>query len=144
MQRRLQFTAEEAKFAGYITGTKGISGYLFKVKAISRFLKSTNITEMQSFFGLVNQLADFCPLRASTVCFDPVNCSHGTQTMWPQAIRLLSSSILMELLPKHFGPSNRTQPSVQDISSDRKEWADQSERSNPNNNSDLQDHGHVH
>ena len=54
-----------AQFAGYTVGPSGISSDPAKVEAISKFPKPTYITEMCSFYGLVNQLADFFPDIAS-------------------------------------------------------------------------------
>ena len=64
-KKKFDFAVTEAKFAGYIVGPSGVSSDPAKVEAIAKFPKPTNITEMRSFFGLVNQLADFCPHIAS-------------------------------------------------------------------------------
>ena len=64
-KKKFDFAVKEAKFAGYIVGPSGVSSVPAKVEAIAKFPKPTNITEMRSFFGLVNQLADFCPHIAS-------------------------------------------------------------------------------
>ena len=64
-KKKFDFANKEAKFAGYIIGPSGISSDPAKIEAIAKFPKPTNITEMRSFFGLVNQLGDFCPHIAS-------------------------------------------------------------------------------
>ena len=53
-----------------------------KVEAIGRFPKPTSITEMRSFFGLVNQLADFCPEIATTATPLRSLLRHGTPFIW--------------------------------------------------------------
>ena len=60
-KKKFAFAATEVKFAGYIVSEAGVKSDPAKTDAIAQFLKPTNITEMRSFFGLVNQLGDFSP-----------------------------------------------------------------------------------
>ena len=59
---------EEVSFAGLIISSQGIKPDPKKLKAISEFPSPTNITELRSFLGLVNQLIQFTPNLA-------VNCA---------------------------------------------------------------------
>ena len=60
-KKKFAFAATEVKFAGYIVSEAGVKSDPAKIDAIAQFPKPTNITEMRSFFGLVNQLGDFSP-----------------------------------------------------------------------------------
>ena len=53
------FAKREVKYAGYQVKRDGITIDPEKVKAVSKFPKPTNITELRSFMGLVNQFGDF-------------------------------------------------------------------------------------
>ena len=60
-KKKFTFASAEVKFAGYVISDTGVKSDPAKLDAITRFPKPTNITEMRSFFGLVNQLSDFSP-----------------------------------------------------------------------------------
>ena len=51
----------EVKFAGYILNAEGTRPDPDKVAAIGKFPEPTNLTDLRSFMGLVNQFADFAP-----------------------------------------------------------------------------------
>ena len=53
------FAQPTADFCGYIVDESGIKADPKKVKAIAEFPTPKNITDLRSFFGLVNQLGDF-------------------------------------------------------------------------------------
>ena len=56
---KFQFAEEEVKFVGYIVTRYGTAADPSKIRAIQEFPIPTNITELRSFMGLVNQLGDF-------------------------------------------------------------------------------------
>ena len=58
---------QQVSFAGYVVGTEGIHADPDKVKAIQRFPKPSNITDLRSFLGLCEQLAGFCSDVASAM-----------------------------------------------------------------------------
>ena len=58
--------AQSVKFCGYTISEAGISADQEKVSAIRDFPTPANITDLRSFMGLVNQLADFTPDIAAT------------------------------------------------------------------------------
>ena len=58
--------APTVNFCGYSLHADGISADPDKISAISDFPKPTNITDLRSFMGLVNQLAEFTPDIAAT------------------------------------------------------------------------------
>ena len=58
--------APEVSFCGYGLSYEGITADDEKVKAITKFPKPANITDVRSFLGLVNQLGDFSAHIAET------------------------------------------------------------------------------
>ena len=56
---KFQFAEEEVKFVVYIVTRYGTAADPSKIRAIQEFPIPTNITELRSFMGLVNQLGDF-------------------------------------------------------------------------------------
>lgn len=56
----------QVHFCGYNISQQGISADMTKVSAIRDFPKPANLTDLQSFMGLVNQLAEFTPDIAAT------------------------------------------------------------------------------
>ncbi|XP_063591351.1 uncharacterized protein LOC134768457 [Penaeus indicus] len=53
--------ASETSFCGYKLSNNGIEADPEKVKAIAEFPTPANLTDLRSFMGLVNQLAEFTP-----------------------------------------------------------------------------------
>lgn len=51
----------EVEFVGYLIGRDGVRADPSKVDAISKFPTPSNISELRSFYGMVNQLASFSP-----------------------------------------------------------------------------------
>ena len=59
---RLKFQyGKEVKFAGYVVNSKGYKPDLSKLDAICDFTAPDSLTDLRSFFGLVNQIATFSP-----------------------------------------------------------------------------------
>lgn len=58
-KEKFAFCQPRVKYAGYIVSSTGITADPTKISAISQFPTPTNITELRSFFGLVNQLGHF-------------------------------------------------------------------------------------
>ena len=58
-QKKFAFAQEEVEFAGYIVSKAGVKADPKKLAAIKDFPQPTNLTELRSFLGLVEQLADF-------------------------------------------------------------------------------------
>ena len=59
------FANPSVNFCGYGITDKGVSADSAKVKAIADFPVPANITDLRSFLGLVNQLAEFTPKIAA-------------------------------------------------------------------------------
>ncbi|XP_063600719.1 uncharacterized protein LOC134776896 [Penaeus indicus] len=58
--------APEVSFCGYTLSGNGIAAEEEKVRAIAEFPKPANLTDLRSFMGLVNQLAEFTPAIAES------------------------------------------------------------------------------
>ncbi|XP_066981047.1 uncharacterized protein [Macrobrachium rosenbergii] len=58
--------APTVNFCGYTLSGEGISADQEKVSAIRDFPTPANLTDLRSFMGLVNQLAEFTPDIAAT------------------------------------------------------------------------------
>ena len=56
---KFKFAEHEVKYVGYIVGRNGIKVDPAKLKAIQEYPKPTNISELRSFDGMVNQLGHF-------------------------------------------------------------------------------------
>ena len=54
---KFNFSKAEVKYVGYIVKADGIELDPTKVKAISNFPAPTDLTELRSFMGLVNQMS---------------------------------------------------------------------------------------
>jgi hypothetical protein len=77
---------KQVKFAGFVVNEQGVQPDPVKVKAISKFPSPTNVTELRSFLGLVNQLAQFVP-----------NVAHTTEPLRD----LLKKSVAFQWLDEH-------------------------------------------
>lgn len=63
---KMHIASSCVSFCGYTVSEAGIAANTDKIKAITDFPTPTNITDLRSFMGLVNQLAEFTPDIAST------------------------------------------------------------------------------
>ena len=58
-KRKFVFAVTDTSFCGYNLSPAGIAADPAKLRAVSEFPAPTNITELRSFLGLVNQLGNF-------------------------------------------------------------------------------------
>ena len=58
---KFQFCQEELEYVGYRIGNEGIKADTHKLEAIEKFPEPTQLVELRSFMGLVNQFTDFTP-----------------------------------------------------------------------------------
>ena len=58
---KMNLAAKNVSFCGYTIAHNGMAAADEKVKAIAEFPTPSNITDLRSFMGLVNQLAEFTP-----------------------------------------------------------------------------------
>ena len=58
-REKFVFAQKEATFCGYVVSGNGYSIYPDTAQPIKQFPTPTNLTDLRSFFGLANQLANF-------------------------------------------------------------------------------------
>ncbi|GFS27114.1 Pol polyprotein [Elysia marginata] len=61
VNEKCEFSKDEIKFLGHIIDSRDFRDDPQKVEAIVNFPALTNITELQRFLGMINQLAKFTP-----------------------------------------------------------------------------------
>ena len=64
LNEKCEFSKNSAKYLGHIIDENGIHQDPNKVEAIKKFPASPNVTELQRFMGMVNQLAKYIPQLA--------------------------------------------------------------------------------
>ena len=76
--KKFKFAQSSVKFAGFILSQEGIRADPSKVKAIAEFATPTNISELRSFMGMVNQLGLFSSniSGAATPLRDLLKCKN--------------------------------------------------------------------
>ena len=107
-KKKLTFAATEVKFDGYIVSGAGVKSDPAKIDAIAKFPKPTDITEMHSFLGLVNQLGDFSP-HIATAALPLLSLLRPTESfLWSPDHDNAFEEVKHELTPPpvlaHFDP----------------------------------------
>ena len=64
LNEKCEFSKNSAKYLGHIIDENGIHPDPSKVEAIKKFPTPSNVTELQRFMGMVNQLAKYIPQLA--------------------------------------------------------------------------------
>ena len=83
--KKFQVAKKEVKFAGYIVEPGGHRADPEKLKAIQEFPVPTNLTDMRSFLGLVEQLAGFSKeVSAAMRPLRPLLKSTGAAFKWTE------------------------------------------------------------
>jgi len=106
---KFQFAQEEVQYVGYVVSRDGIAADPSKLSAIRDFPAPTNIKELRSFMGVVNQLGDFCD-RISTTA-DPLRSLLKSRSVFqwlPEhttAFQATKEALLSPPILAHFDPS---------------------------------------
>ncbi|KAL8608118.1 hypothetical protein ACOMHN_016573 [Nucella lapillus] len=109
---KCQFSKQSVKFLGHIIDGNGIQVDPDKVKAIKDFPPPTNITELQRFMGMMNQLAIFSPNLAAAT--EPLRILLRKDTAWtwsePQMTAFQQVKELLASRPvlAHYSPDRET------------------------------------
>ncbi len=64
-KKKFQFGLEEINYVGYKVSSDGVRADESKLSAIANFPQPTNLVELRSFMGMVNQFQDFTPCIAA-------------------------------------------------------------------------------
>ena len=89
LNEKCEFSKDSIRFLGHVIDSSGIHPDPAKLDAIKRFPPPTNITELQRFLGMANQLAKFIPNLASGTAHyvlsygKTVNGCGQTNRKWP-------------------------------------------------------------
>ena len=103
----------EVKFAGFIINGDGVKPNPEKVKAIKEFPKPTCVSELRSFFGMVNQFDPYAPDLAQAK--DPLNELLRKEVAWvwlpdhDEAFERVKGIVSDELLLHHFDDNLETE-----------------------------------
>ena len=111
-QKKIQ-TGQEVKFAGFIVNAVGVKPNPTKVEAIKDFPKPTNVSELRSFFGMVNQFDCYAPDLAHAK--NPLTELTKKNVAWvwlpdhDEAFDRVKSIVSEELLLHHYDPNLPTE-----------------------------------
>ena len=106
------FGQPSAKFCGYIASQDGVEADPVKVEAIAKFPTPANITDVRSFMGLVNQLAEFSSDVADLA--EPIRplLSPKTAFQWTSehddAFNEVKAALCSTPILAHFDPERPT------------------------------------
>ena len=106
---KFQFAQARVKYCGYIVSPDGKEIDPDKLAAIDKFPTPSNITDLRSFMGLVQQLSDFTPEMASAAetlrgLLQPRNVFNWTQAH-KDAFNAVKHVLLKAHSLAHFDPS---------------------------------------
>ena len=96
----------ELPFAGYIVGGDGVKPNPKKTEAIMNFPAPTNVSELRSFFGMVNQFDPFTPDLAHAR--DPLNNLLKKNVAWvwlddhEKSFQLVKKILSEKLMLHHY------------------------------------------
>jgi hypothetical protein len=85
---KFEFCAREIEFAGFRVTWNGVKPLARYLDAVAKFPRPTNITDIRSFFGLINQLAHYAQLRDMMAPFKPF-LSPRTRFQWTDELEEL-------------------------------------------------------
>ncbi len=100
------------KFAGHIISANGVEPDEEKVEAIRRFPAPTNVSELRSFLGMVNQLGHFIPDLAQMTSRLRMLLKKSVVWLWmdehQQEFDKVKELLATELMVHHFDPALET------------------------------------
>ena len=85
---KFEFCSREIEFAGFRITWNGVKPLAKYLDAVAKFPRPTNITDIRSFFGLINQLAHYAQLRDLMAPFKPF-LSPRTRFQWTEELEEL-------------------------------------------------------
>ncbi len=103
------FSQRSIKFLGHVISPEGISADPEKTQAIQKFQTPQNITELQRFLGMTNQLAKFLPELAQTN--EPLRQLLKKEQMWlwdeaqQKAFESIKSMLSSTEVLTHYDPT---------------------------------------
>ena len=106
------FSQKSITFLGHVISDEGIQADPRKTTAITKFPAPTNVTELQRFFGMVNQLAKFVPSLTDTNAPLRQLLKSDTQWTWGPEQQLAFDGIKAKIsspeVLAHYVPTRET------------------------------------
>ena len=109
---KCEFSKSSVRFLGHIINGSGITVDPSKVEAIKKFPQPQNITELQRFLGMVNQMAKFTPNLATAT--EPLRALLKKESAWawgpPQdtAFQRTKEGLITTPVLAHYSPERET------------------------------------
>jgi len=109
---KCEFSKDSVKFLGHIIDASGIRADPAKVAAIAHFPVPSNVTELQRFMGMVNQLAKFLPSLSEFN--EPLRQLLRKDSVWTwgvhqqKAFQMIKDSLMSPSVLAHYSPHRRT------------------------------------
>ncbi|XP_064083925.1 uncharacterized protein K02A2.6-like [Macrobrachium nipponense] len=112
-KEKFTVAAPKVNFCGYVLSSDGIAADPDKVSAIRDFLTPSNVTDVRSFMGLVNQLADFTPdIGAAAQPLRPLMSPKRSFVWTPDHERAFKKVKTALTSPPVLAPFNPASPGV--------------------------------
>ena len=112
LNEKCEFAKSSVRFLGHIIDGTGIHVDTTKVEAINAFTVPKNITELQRFMGMVNQLAKFLPNLAEITA--PLRSLLKKDTVWiwdtqqQQAFQQVKQLLISPPVLAHYSQKRKT------------------------------------
>ena len=112
LNEKCEFSSSSMTFLGHVIDEKGIRADPSKVKGIVNFPEPSNVTELQRFLGMINQLSKFTPELASLS--EPLRQLLKKNTVWiwgdPQqkSFETIKSRLCSTPALAHYNPERTT------------------------------------
>ena len=110
--KKFQFGQKEVSFCGYIVGPGCVKADPAKIRAITDFPAPRNLSELRSFFGMVNQLSHFS--KEISALAEPLRplLSSKNEFLWTadhdEALKKVKSALSVPPKLVHFDVSKET------------------------------------
>ena len=112
LNSKCEFSKQKIRFLGHIIDHKGLQADPQKTSAIAEFPAPTNITELQRFMGMVNQLGKFIPGLAEMT--EPMRQLLRKETAWywgphqQKSFQQVKEILISPRILAHYDPNHPT------------------------------------
>ena len=109
---KFQISTHNLPFAGFLVGRDGVRPDKNKLDAIKQFPKPTNVSDVRSFLGMINQMSLFVPNLSPATTHLRQLLQKNNAFFWSddhqKEFDALKDMFTSELLVKHFDPNLKT------------------------------------
>lgn len=112
LNEKCEFSRTSVRFLGHIIDGQGIHADPAKLEGIVKFPPPTNVTELQRFLGMINQLAKFAPELASKT--EPLRQLLKKESLWlwgdsqQKSFEQIKASLTSTPALAHYSPERDT------------------------------------